>query len=78
MTNPLKEYLDTLTAVQRVTLAIRAKTSPGALRLTAAAYRTKGKLSISPEFAARLEKASKGALTRTQLAPVCAACPLAK
>ena len=78
MSNPLKDYLDGLTAVQRVAFANRAKSSIGSLRLTAAGYRTGGKLVVSSELAGRLAKASQGALTRAQLSPVCAKCPHAK
>lgn len=78
MSNPLKSYLDSLTAAQRVAFAKRAKSSIGAIRLTAGGYRTAGKLVVSSEFAGRLAKASQGVLTRAQLSPVCAKCPHAK
>ena len=36
------------------------------------------RIAITPEFAARIEKASRGALPREKLSPVCAACPYSK
>ena len=77
MSNPLKQYLDTLSPAQYAAFAVRAGTSTDTLRVTAGAYRTGG-LALSPEFAARLEKASRGALRRQDLAPVCAKCPHTK
>lgn len=75
--NPLKQHLDQLTPAKRVAFAERAKTTPESLRIAANAYRT-GKLNLSPEFAARIERASKGELHRAQLSPVCARCPHVK
>lgn len=75
--NPLKKLIDQLNPTQLSGLAKRAKTTPESLRIAAGAYRT-GKLALSPEFAARVERASKGELHRAQLSPVCARCPHAK
>lgn len=74
--NPLKKYLISLTKDAREAFAAKAKTSTETLRVTA--HGRNGKVEITPAFAARLEKASRGALPRTKLSPVCAACPHAK
>ena len=55
--NPLLQYLDHLTPDTRDAFALRACSSYAALRLAANGYKTGGKLSISPYFAARIEKA---------------------
>ena len=75
MSNPLLEYLKSMPPKARAAFAANAGTSPGALRLAAKGYRTGGRLAISPELAARLERASGGLLKRADLSPVCAACP---
>ena len=74
--NPLLQYLDRMTPDARDAFAFRAGSSYSALRLAANGYKTGGKLSISPEFAARIEKADlTGTLRREALSPTCAACP---
>lgn len=78
MPNPLEAYLAALTPKQREALAARAETSTETLRQTAKAYRTGGKLAVTPTLAARIERASKGAITRIEMSPVCARCPHAK
>lgn len=78
MSNALLRFLKTLTLAQRKKFAARAGSSDMSLRLAAHGYKTKGKLVITPEFAARIEEASDGALCRTQLSQVCCACPHAK
>lgn len=78
MDNPLSRYLKTLTPEQREQFADAAGSSPASLRLAAKGYKTEGCLSLTPEFAARLEKASGGALSRSELSPVCCDCPFAK
>lgn len=75
--NPLKQHIGQLTPAKRIAFAKRAKSSVEAVRIAANAYRT-GRLNLSPEFAGRLERASKGELHRAQLSPVCAACPHTK
>ena len=77
-TNPLLDYWQGLTPEGRNTFARRAGSSIGAIRLAAHGYKTDGELDITPEFAARLEMASDGVLSRDKLAPVCKACPLAE
>ncbi len=76
MDNALKHYLERLNPEERLAFAYRAGSSYAALRLAANGYKTKGKLQISPEFAARIEAADlTGTLKRGQLAPTCAVCP---
>lgn len=77
MTNPLIKYLNTKTPADRKVFAEAAGSSATSMRLAAHGYKTGGKLAITPEFAARIEAASDGALCRTELSGVCAACPLA-
>ena len=76
MSNALKHYLDRLPAGERAAFALRAGTSYTTLRLAANGYKTDGKLQISPEFAARIEKADlTGTLKRQHMSPTCAVCP---
>lgn len=76
--NVLLEHLTNLTPAQRRDLAEKARTSAASLRLAAHGYKTKGLLNLSPDFAARVEEASDGALSRTQLSDLCASCPHAR
>ena len=74
--NALLQYLDHMTPDARDAFANRAGSSYSALRLAANGYKTGGKLQLSPEFAARIEKADlTGTLHRAALSPTCAACP---
>ena len=71
------------TTVQHRQLAKRARTSYAVLRQTAGAYRTGGVLTVTAEFARRLERASEqipGApvLKREELCPACGRCEFAK
>lgn len=74
--NALLQYLDHLTPDARESFANRAGSSYDTLRLAANGYKTDGRLQLSPEFAARIEKADlTGTLRREALSPTCAACP---
>lgn len=75
--NALIKHLNTMTPAERVTFAEKAGSSATSMRLAAHGYKTDGLMVISPEFAARIEAASEGALCRTELSAVCGACPLA-
>ena len=74
MPNILIDYLAALTPEARAAFAEKAGSSPMSLRLAAHGYKTGGKLSLSPEFAARIEAASEGELPRTLLSDTCAKC----
>lgn len=78
MANPLLQFLNSLTPAQREAFAKAAKSSPTSLRLAANGYKTEGKLNITAEFAARIEKASRNALPRQTLCDTCKKCPHAK
>ena len=80
--NALLQWLDRATAEQKKQLAVRAGTTPASLHQMSKAYRTDGQLRITPELAARLEKASneipvRPTLLREQLSPACSKCDLA-
>lgn len=75
MTNALLAYLTARTPEERCEFAAKAGSSAMSLRLAAHGYKTQGTLAITPEFAARIEAASDGALSRLELSTVCAACP---
>lgn len=77
MSNPLLKHLNSMSPEQRGEFAERAGSSPMSLRLAAKGYKTEGRLTITAEFAARIEKASDGELCRTSLSKTCAACPMA-
>jgi hypothetical protein len=81
--NPLLSWLSKATAEQRKALASSAGLSAGSLHQMSRAYRTDGVLRITPEIAARLEKASlkfpiRPQLKREDLSPACGACDLAR
>lgn len=81
--NALKKWLAAATPAQQRLLAKRAGTTFAVLRQTAGAYRTNGKLTLTPDFAKRLELASRGipvvpALNREELCPACGRCEFAK
>lgn len=74
----LKAYLDTLTPDGRRAFASRAGSSVESLRQAACAYRKAGVVDLHPEFSARIEKASHGAVPREVTSRVCARCPYCK
>lgn len=87
--NVMKRWLAVATPTQRKRLANLAKTTEGTLRQIAGGYRTRGKLQVSADLAAALEKASKQVsrqrsdhvlpqLWRTDLCPACGRCEFAK
>lgn len=81
--NALKRWLRATSIEQHRALARLAKTTPDSLHQTAGAYRTKGKLTLTPDFARRLEEAclrqpDAPPLRREDLCPACGRCELAK
>ncbi len=78
MTNPLLEYASALTADAKRDLAQAIGTSPAGLHQIAHAYRTSGKLSLTPDLAARVEAATGGAVLREQCCVACGKCDLAR
>jgi hypothetical protein len=76
-TNPLKAWMDQASAAEKRALALAAGTSYQSLHQMAKAYRTDGKLRITPDMARKLEIASKYALRREELCPACGRCELA-
>lgn len=84
--NVLQKWMEIATATEKKALAFEAVTTVPALRQAAGAYKT-GKLSLSPESAKRLEKASVKLnkinpalpiLKREQLSLTCKSCEYAK
>lgn len=80
--NALQSWLYKATPQQRRELAEKAGTTTASLHQASKAYRTKGVLRITPDLAARLEKASLSiaitpSLRREDLSPACSACDLA-
>jgi hypothetical protein len=76
--NPFKTWMQESTAEEKRALAAAAGTTYDNLYQMAKAYRTGGKVSVTPDMARRLEKASKGALRREDLCPACGRCDLAE
>lgn len=76
--NPLLEHTYTLTADGRKALAARIGTSPAGLHQMAHSYRTKGRLSLTADLAARVEAATDGAVRREDCCIACGKCDLAK
>jgi hypothetical protein len=79
--NKLQEWMDRATPEQKKQLAEAAGTTLGSLRFTAAARRFNGTVSITPEFARRLELAAATihdaalpTIKREDLCPACAQC----
>lgn len=76
----LKNWLAEATTLQQMRLAKLAKTSVNNLRQVAHGYRTKGKPSISAEYAARIELAAEKipevaiSVKRGDLCQACAKC----
>lgn len=77
MPNILLDYLASLTPAERAAFAKKAGSSAMSLRLASHGYKTGGRLALSPDFAARIEAASDGKLSRTLLSETCAKCPFA-
>lgn len=77
MTNPLLEHTSHLSAEGKRELAAAIGTTPAGLHQIAHAYRTAGKLSLTPDLAARIEAATSGAVLREQSCPACGRCDLA-
>jgi len=75
MKNPLLTYLNSLSPAERETFAKAAGSSVNSLRLAANGYKTNGKLAITAEFAARIEKASGGVVRRQDTSDTCKKCP---
>lgn len=82
MTNSLARWMAKATPVSRERLAHLADTTLGTLRQIAGSYRTKGRPRVTPELAARIERAVKTIggpkVLREELCPACAACEFAK
>lgn len=82
MTNPLSAWMRQATPARRERLARLARTTLGTLRQIAGSYRTKGKPSVTPKLAARIEHGVKRIggpeVRREELCPACASCEFAK
>lgn len=81
MENPLITWWQQATPEQKRVLAELSGTTVAAMHQAAHAYRSDGQLRITPEFAARIERASAQLeglplLRREDLSPTCAACEL--
>jgi hypothetical protein len=63
------------TTKERNQLARKAKTTLGTLRHIAGGYRDTG---VTADLAARIDRASAGAIPRESLCPACKACEFAK
>jgi hypothetical protein len=86
-TNALKEWMAKATPQEKKYLATLAETTLPGLRQAAGAFRTNGAISLTAEFARRLELASKiihdlnenlPVLKREQLCLACSTCEYAK
>lgn len=85
MPNALRRWMSIATPAEKTMLARFARTSVGTLQQQAGGYRTKGKVSMRPELARRVELASqklvrKGlpVLHRADLCEACGRCEFAK
>jgi hypothetical protein len=78
MSNPLLEHTSHLSADAKRDLATAIGTSPAGLHQIAHSYRTSGKLSLTPDLAARVEAATGGAVLREQCCVACGKCDLAR
>lgn len=76
ITNPLQLALIAMTPIQRQKIADKMQISIESLRQMGYAYRTAGKLALSPEMAAKVEKHTQ--IPREKLCPACGKCDLAK
>lgn len=83
--NALQKWLRAATPEERARLARLCDTTPAVLSQWAGAYRTGGKLRLAAQSAAKLQHASEDmarpglpSLLRSELCPVCRACPYAK
>lgn len=83
--NVVKRWLAAASVVERKALAEQAGTTLSVLQQIAGAYRSKGELRITSDFARRLELASKNIrrdglpeLHREELSPACKQCEFAK
>lgn len=77
VSNPFREWMDRASPADKRALAVAVHTSTESLHQMSKAYRTGGKLRITPDMARKLEIASKGALRREDLCPACGRCELA-
>ena len=78
MTNPLLTHTQHMTPDAKRELALAIGTTTAGLHQMAHAYRGKGKLSLTPDLAARVEAATGGAVLREQSCVACGRCELAK
>lgn len=82
--NPFKAWMQRATKEQKTQLAGDAGSSEAALRQAAEGYRTNGQVSITAEFAARIEVAAKKQVNalpkirREDLCQTCKECPYQK
>jgi hypothetical protein len=65
--NPLKAWLERATTSERAQLAELAGTSVETIRQLAMAYRNNGVLTVTPEMAGRLARASEKLIERTDI-----------
>lgn len=85
MTNPLKRWMGAATPIEKTRLAKLARTSLGTLQQQAGGYRTEGRVSMSADLAARVEKATQKlvrkdlpVLHRADLCEACGRCEFAR
>lgn len=78
MHNPLKDWWTRATPEQKRNMADEVGTSVGAIHQMAGAYRTDGRVSVSPQVAAKIERASGGEIKREELCLACGQCELAE
>jgi hypothetical protein len=81
--NALQDWMDRAKPAEKKQLAALAGTTMGALRQAAGAWRTNGILRLTPEFAQKVEAATRvihishpelPVVTQGQLCPACNAC----
>lgn len=77
-TNPLKKWWNAATPEAKRELAGAVGTTYGALHQMAGAYRTAGRVSLSPAMAAKIEHGTSGEIKREDLCTACRRCDLAR
>lgn len=78
MTNPLLTWWSAATPEQRRDLAVTVGSTEESLRQTAHAYRTNGRLALTPELARKIDLALDGEVRREEMCPACGRCEYAQ
>lgn len=76
--HPLKKLWNSLTPDEKVEFAKAAKTTVAALQQAVGGYRTRGKIKLTAEYAARIETASRkvgATVLRKDMCETCCKCP---